>query len=335
VSGDAVGIVGAGRFGTALANLLANHGRSVIMWSRTEEVVEQINRDHRNERRLPGVDLLPSLRATSDPEELARAARLVVIAVASNDAFNRAQLLGDVVDGRHLLVHVIGALAAPPDGSGEAMRVSELLIRETPALRVGALAGPALAGDLVHGNYASMVAASGYNEVADECREVLSVARKLRVYRGQDLIGVELAAALSGAYTVAIGMADALGIGAGPRAVLMTRAVAEAGRLLVAAGARRRTFSGLAGLGNLLVRSSKPSNLNSRDYLLGIALGRGESVQDATPTEGARAAGAGTSLANHLGVRVPVLAAVAGVISGEMRPEQAAAAAADTVAIEE
>ncbi len=334
MTGTKVGIVGAGRFGTALANLLAKHDREVIIWSQTAEVVDQINGEHQNEMRLPGVELDSRLEATHDPEELARNARLIVLAMSSSDAYNRARILGEVVDGRHLVVHAIGALALLPD-SGESTRVSEVVTRETAALRVGALAGPALAGDLVHGNYASMVAASGFDEVAAECRRVLSVSRRLRVYRGKDLIGVELAAALSGAYTVAIGMADALGTGAGPRAVLITRAVAEAGRLLVAAGARRRTFSGLAGLGNLLVRSSKPSNLNSRDYLLGLALGRGESVQDATPTEGARAAAAGARLARRLKVRVPVLTSVAGVLDGSMRPEQAAAAAADTVAVEE
>ena len=144
----------------------------------------------------------------------------------------------------NLLVHALGALATPGD-----VRVTDVMLEETSVLRVGALAGPSLFQDLLTGQFSSMVAASCFDEVTSEVRRLIGVPPVLRIYRSKDLVGVELAAALSGAYTVAIGISDALGVGPGPRAVLITRAVAEASRLGEAEGAVARTFSGLAGLG--------------------------------------------------------------------------------------
>lgn len=326
---ETVGIVGAGRFGTALAQVVASAGRPVLLWSRAEEVVAGINDSHENPR-LAGVRLAPLVRATGSAEELARAARFLVVAVASTDVRARARALGDVIDGRHLVVHAIGALASPGD-----VRVSEVLLEETPAIRVGALAGPALWRDLAAGRFASMVIASRFDEVTAEARRLLGAPPLLRVYRGGDLIGVELASALSGAYTVAVGMSDALGVGPGPRAVLVTRALAEASRLGQAAGAEARTFTGLAGLGSLLVRSSAESGEHSRDYRLGGQLGRGEPVAEADYTEGVRAILTGVRLAERLGVRTPVLAGLAAVVRGRLSPREAAMAVADTVAPEE
>ncbi len=322
--GDTVGIIGAGPFGTALANLIANAGRSVILWSQDAGVVTEINKQHRNSR-VPDLPLCPALTATDNPEQLVASARLLVLAVSSEDARGRARILGEFVGASHLFVHAIGALASPGD-----VRVSEVLLEETAALRIGVLAGPALWQDLAAGRFASMVVASSFDEVTREARRLLSVPPALRLYKGADLIGVELAAVLAGAYTVAVGISDALQLGPGTRAVLLTRAVAEASRLGEAAGARARTFTGLAGLGNLLVRTQTE---HSRDYRLGQALARGQ--REETSSEGARAALAGVRLAARLGVRVPVLSAVAAVLAGKLSPREAAVAAADTVAVEE
>lgn len=323
---DNLGIIGAGRFGTALANLVACAGRSVMIWSHDAAVVAAINERHICPR-LPDVALSPRLSATNEAAELAGFAQLIVMAVASADVRSRARILGEAIDGSHLLVHAIGALAGPGD-----VRVSEVLLDETPALRVGALAGPALWRDLLTGQIASMVVASRFAEVTRAVRRLLSVPPALRVYGSPDLIGVELAATLSGAYTVAVGMADALGIGPGTRAVLITRALAEASRLGQAAGAEPRTFTGLAGLGNLLVRISSE---HAQDYELGLALGRGQAPTTELLTEGARAALASARLAERLGIRMPVLAAMAKVLDGTLSPRVAAAALADSVAPEE
>ncbi len=330
---ETVGVVGAGTFGTALADLLARHGRKVVVWSQTRAVVDEINGARTNQERLPGVELSPRLAATSDPEELARRARFIIVAVPSTDVRIRAHALGDFVDGSHILVHAIGALAVPHETPTGELLVTDLLREETPVIRVGALAGPTLPRDLVESRYASMVAASAFDEVTAEARRLLAVPRYLRIYRGADPAGVELAAALSGAYTIAVGIADTLEVGPGLRAVLVTRAIAEAARLGAAAGADPKTFYGLAGLGNLLVRAAPDSS--SKDYLLGRALGRGEPIASLRLTEGARAAQAGKRMADRLGVRMPVISALAGVMAGELSPEQAAAAAGDSVAPEE
>jgi glycerol-3-phosphate dehydrogenase (NAD(P)+) len=328
---DTIGIVGAGRFGSALASVVARAGRRVILWSRDAAVVESINQDRRSPR-LPEAPLPPPLEATTDPQRLAREARFIVLAVASSDIHERAREVGEVVDGSHLLVHAIGAFAQPDD-----LRCSEVVAEATPALRIGALAGPALPQDLASGQFASMVVASRFQEVVDEGRRLLNLPPALRVYGSHDVIGVELASALSGAYTVALGLGDALAVGAGPRAVLITRALAEASRLGESLGAAAKTFSGLAGLGNVLVRA-QPDGAAAAEYVLGKDLIGGMTQEIAArvaASEGARAAVAGVRLARRQKVRMPLLEGLAGVLTGALTPRDAARLAADTVATEE
>lgn len=324
--GDVVGIVGAGAFGTGLAVALARAGRPVVVYTRTPSVAQAIATTRRSPR-LPDVEVPAAVRVVGEVGELARAARFIVLAVASEDAAARLAELGGVLDGGHLVVHAIGALAGPDDE-----RVSVLVERSTPALRIGVLAGPALPRDLGAGQFASMVIASGFDEVVRETRRLLNLPPVLRVYGSHDLVGVELASAMAGAYTVALGLADGMAVGAGARAVLITRAVAEASRLGEIAGGQAKTMSGLAGLGNVLVRSGDPDD---PDYMLGRALAREEPLTPARFTEGARAALAGYRLASRRGVRMPLLAGLAAVLAGKASIRDAARLAADTVAEEE
>jgi glycerol-3-phosphate dehydrogenase (NAD(P)+) len=323
---DTVGIVGAGAFGTALGSVLARAGRRVILLSRDAATVDAI-RTTRRCPRLPAAPLPEPLEATTDPAHLASAARFVIFAVTSTNVRARATELGDVLDGSHIAVHAIGAFAAPSDDH-PSDRVSQIMELGLPTLKIGAIAGPALPDDLAEGHYSSMVVASVFDEVVAEGRRLLNAPPQLRVYGSRDLVGVELASALSGAYTVALGLSDGLGVGPVPRAVLITRAVAEASRLGVAAGAEARTFAGLAGLGNLLVRASE----RSADYQLGQALATGGGAGEAARTEGARAALAGIELAGKLKVRMPVLQGVAAVLAGRVDARQAATMIGDSVA---
>jgi glycerol-3-phosphate dehydrogenase (NAD(P)+) len=322
---DVVGIVGAGQFGTALASVLARAGKPVVLWSRDPQVVRSIN-EKRTCPRLPEAPLPAPLEATGDPKRLAGDARFLVMAVSSTDVTERSREFGAYVDGSHIVVHAIGALAAPMNA-----RVSEVMQQGLPTLKVGVLAGPALPQDLAEGTYSSMVAASAFDEVVAEARRLLNVPPVLRLYGSKDLAGVELASALSGAYTVALGLCDGLGMGAGVRAVLITRAVAEASRLVTAAGGQGKTFAGLSGLGNLLVRASD----RSADYQLGKRIADGVVTADAGRTEGARAALAGSQLAKQVGARMPVLTGVAAVLAGKADVREVATLIGDTVATEE
>ncbi len=341
--GDTVGIVGAGTFGTALGSVLARSGRRVILWSRDVAIVEAIQKTRRCPR-FPAALLPEPLEATADPKRLAAEARFLVLAVSSKDVRERSRELGDVLDGSHIVVHAIGALPAPakhPKGIGSLARdkahlvnerVSEVMLAGMATQKVGALAGPALPADMAESMYSSMVIASRFDDVVEEGRRLLNAPPVLRVYSSKDLVGVELASALSGAYTVALGMADGLGTSPGARAVLVTRAVAEASRLGQAAGAEARTFAGLSGLGNLLVRSSGD---RSADYVLGRCLADGIVTADGSRTEGARAALAAVELAASLRVRMPVLQGIADVLTGKLEPREAAKQIGETVAVEE
>jgi glycerol-3-phosphate dehydrogenase (NAD(P)+) len=324
---DTVGIVGAGSFGTALGSVLARAGRRVVLWSRDRAVVDQI-KTSRTCPRLPSAPLPTPLDATDDPRRVAAEARFLVMAVSSADVALRARELGNFLDGSHIVVHAIGSLAAPHNE-----RVSEVLEVGLPTLKIGVIAGPALPADLAVGEFSSVVVASRFDEVVSEARRLLNAPPTLRVYSSHDLAGVELASALSGAYTVALGLCDGLDMGAGPRAVLVTRVVAEAARLIQAAGADGRTFAGLAGLGNLLVRGGQ--RVSSPDYQLGRHIATGDQPADMLRTEGARAALAGAALADRLRVRVPVLTGVAAVLAGRAGPRDVAKLIGDNVATEE
>jgi glycerol-3-phosphate dehydrogenase (NAD(P)+) len=312
-----VGIVGAGPFGTALADVIATRGGSVVLHSEDADIVRDVNERHRNERRLPGVTLPSDVKATGELAELCKQTRFIVLAVSSARIARTVRELAPLVTENHIVVHAIGALA-----NGEE-RVSEVLLRETRCKRVGALAGPALARDLAERRPCAIVVASSYEEVLKLARSALGAPPVLRVYGSADLLGVELAAALSGAMTVAVGISDGLGLGVGPRAVLITRAVAEAARVGAAAGARDMTFGGLAGLGNLLARGSSASSERSDDYLFGVSLAR-PSGSPRPPTEGSRTISAAGKMARALGVRIPSLDTLDAIVNEGVAPAAAA-----------
>jgi glycerol-3-phosphate dehydrogenase (NAD(P)+) len=325
---SSIGIIGAGAFGTALASLVASRGTAVALFAEDPATAEEINTRHTNERRLPGVTLHAGLRATAELGEVAAAARLLILAVASPRVLEVVSALGEVTDGRHLLVHAIGA----PIDVGKT--VSDLIRTETSIKRIGVLAGPALARDLAERQPCAVVVGSPFDEVISETRAALEVAGALRVYGSRDLVGIELSSAISGAMTIGFGLADGMTVGAGPRAVLMTRAVAEGTRVTVAAGAKERTFAGLAGLGNLLVRSAPTATDRSDDYRLGLEVARGDALTR-KETEGSRAAVQGARLADRVGVRARLLGAVAAVVHGGVPVIQAAARLAEGAADEE
>lgn len=315
MSSEVVGIIGAGPFGTALADVIGVRGGRVILHTRDPEIVRDVNEQHRNEKRLPGVTLPWEIRATSNLDEVAREANLIVLAVQSTLVVRTVRALAPALTYRHMLVHSIGALVNGHE------RVSEVIARETEGPTIGALAGPALARDLVDRRPCALVVASPSETLITVARSALAAVPVLRVYGSSDLLGVELAAAFSGAITIAIGIVDGLNLGAGPRALLVTRALAEASRLGVACGARTATFGGLAGLGNLLVRGSSASSERSDDYQFGVSLAKGITRPE---TEGMRTIAAALELAQRFQVRTPIFAGIDAIVHDGAPIEQIA-----------
>ncbi len=324
---ETVGIVGAGPFGLSLAALLGRAGRDVLLWSRSEEVVADVSAG-RLSQRMPELQMPLCVGAVSDVHEFARRVRFIVVAVGSESVRRRMHALGEAVDGSHIAVHAIGAFSAPHDH-----RVSTVISEETAILRTGVIAGPSMPADLAAGRATSLLCASAFDEVTQECRRLIGVPQIMRLYRSRDIVGAELASALSGAYTIAVGLADGLGVGIGIRSVLITRAASEMARLGQAAGAETKTFFGLAGLGNLLVRSSVQDEHASPSYRLGLAIAQGEEFTG--ENEGARAAHAGHRMARALGVKLPVLETISRILNGELAVSEAAERILLTVTEEE
>ncbi|HEU5057988.1 MAG TPA: NAD(P)-binding domain-containing protein, partial [Kofleriaceae bacterium] len=314
ISDQTVGVVGAGAFATALASVLSTRGTAAILQTDDAEVVRDININHRNEARLPGVSLSRRVAATSDLAELASLCRLVVLAVSSRHVVRVTRELGGFLDEDHIVAHAVGALA------GDDRRVSQILRDNTPVTAIAALAGPALPRDLSARRACAVVAASESDDALAAIKEHLQVPSVLRVYKNRDLAGVELSAALAGAFTVAMGVADGLGVGHGPRTVLLTRAAAEGALLCRQSGGQPGTFYGLSGLGNLLARSSPESRGDSEDYQLGVALARGEPPPRGD-TEGVRTLVTACRIGDLLGLEVPIVRTVRDIVAGRLSAE--------------
>jgi glycerol-3-phosphate dehydrogenase (NAD(P)+) len=251
---QAVGVIGGGPWGAALALAASRTGAEVTMYSRRAHLQENDN-----------------VRIVQGYAEVARA-RLLVVAVPSNAASAALRALGDHLDGSHLVVHGVRGL------EGNALKtVSDLVREETPVRRVGALGGPVQADELTGGRPSAIVCGSRFPEVHAAVTSAFQ-SNGLRVYTTPDLRGLEWASALVGCLSIGVGFADQAGAGPGLLAALISRAVDDAARIAAAAGAEERTMLGLGGYGDLLASIA----LDSRpEVVLGKALARGRSLDEA------------------------------------------------------
>ena len=299
-------VVGAGAWGTALADLVAANGSEVRLWALERDVAAAVNGRHENPRFLPDMSLSDRVLATNDLREALSDAELVIYAVPS--AFLReVARSGSAAVGRLAIV----AVATKGIEQGTLALMTEVIEAEIPGRPVVALSGPSFAAEVAVRQPTAVVAASRDVVAAQGVQETLS-NRAFRVYTHDDVIGVELGGSLKNVMAVATGVAEGVGLGFNSRAALITRGLAEMTRLGAALGADPATFAGLAGIGDLVLTCT---GALSRNRAVGLALGRGATLEQAlagkeTVAEGVATARSARELAQRHGVEMPIVETV-------------------------
>src|SRR5215207_3730772 len=299
-------VVGAGAWGTALADLLARNGHDVLLWAREVDVVESVNTRHENTRFLSGATLATSLRATNDMAEAVSGATLVTYAAPSHVLRRVAR---DSAGG----VSPDATLAVATKGIERDTfhLMTDVVAGEVPGRSVAALSGPSFAAEVAARQPTAVVAAAADHPAAALVQRAYS-SSQFRVYTHDDVTGVELGGALKNVMAVASGMVEGLGLGFNSRAALITRGLAEMTRLGVALGAKPATFAGLAGLGDLVLTCT---GALSRNRAVGVEVGQGRALADVlegreTVAEGVVTARSAHALSERAGVEMPIVAAV-------------------------
>lgn len=315
-------VVGAGAWGTALADLLARNGHDVKLWAYEPDVVESINKKHENVRFLRGYALSPSVEALSDIRRAVDGAELVTLATPSH------VLRGIVKSAAASLPSAAPLVVATKGIEPETLcLMTEVVEQEVRGATVVALSGPSFAVEVVSCQPTAVVVASARDEPAGIAQRAFS-SRYFRAYTHTDVVGVELGGALKNVMAVATGIAEGLGLGFNARAALVTRGLAEMTRLGTALGAEQSTFAGLAGLGDLVLTCTGSL---SRNRAVGVEVGKGRTLEDVlrnkeTVAEGVPTARSARELAARQGVEMPIVDTVNRVLF-EGQPARGAIAA--------
>lgn len=306
---QSVAVVGAGAWGTALAQVAAAAGRDVLLWAREPEAAVAVNARHENTLFLPGIALHPALRATDDLAAAAKAELILAVPPAQHMRSVLAALAP--LAGAHPRI----VLCAKGVERGTLALMTDVLA-ETLSATPAVLSGPGFAKDVARGLPTAVTIASPDAEYAQRIVATLG-APTFRPYVSDDLVGAEIGGSVKNVIAIACGMAQGRQLGDGARAALITRGFAELTRLGLAMGARADTLSGLAGLGDLVLTCA---SLSSRNTSLGAALGEGRALKDVlgerrSVAEGVESASAVVALAAKHGVEMPICAAVDSIIS--------------------
>ncbi len=314
-------VLGAGSWGTALAGLLAGKGYTVTSWDKDQAVLEDIARNHRNERYLPGVTLPRTLHASADVAKALEGAELVVLAVPSH------AVRGVVIEAkRH--VHAVPVVCVAKGIELETlMTMSEVIEDVLPVPLhpyVAILSGPSFAKEVARGLPTAVTVAARWERIAKTAQDAFHTS-SFRPYTSGDVVGCEVGGCVKNVVAIAAGIADGLGFGANAMAALITRGLAEITRLAVRKGANPLTLSGLSGLGDLVLTCS--SDL-SRNRTVGRGLAAGKTADDiqrelGQVAEGVRNAKSARELARRLGVEMPITESIYRVLYENLSPKDA------------
>jgi glycerol-3-phosphate dehydrogenase (NAD(P)+) len=311
-----IAVFSAGSWGTAFSVVLGDAGNDVTLWARRDEVVEAINGKRENTGYLPGIELPPSVRATTDAEEAASDADIVVLTVPSQSLRENLTTWAPMIPAKATMVSLMKGVEL-----GSLKRMSEVIADVTGAgpERIAVVSGPNLAKEIARREPAASVVACADEDVAKQLQKAFHTAA-FRPYTSTDVLGCEIGGAYKNVVGLAVGMAVGLGFGDNTTASLITRGLAETARMAMAQGANPLTLMGLAGLGDLVATCSSPL---SRNRTFGENLGKGMTTAEIYATtnqvaEGAKSCKSLLALARLHGVDAPIAEHVDAVVDGRM-----------------
>lgn len=315
-----VAVIGAGSWGTAVAKLVVTNADTVL-WVRRPELAETIAQQHENTDYLAGVPLPERLDVTSELEAACTGADVVVLGVPSH---GMRAVLADAAKSIGSTVPLVSLSKGVEQGS--LRRMTEIIAEVLPdhaVDRIGVLTGPNLAREVAEGQPAASVVALGDADAAAELQQ-LFMTRTFRVYTNPDVVGCEIAGALKNVMAIAAGIADGLGYGDNTKAALLTRGLAELTRLGIALGGNPLTFSGLAGMGDLVATCT---STKSRNRTVGVELGKGRTIDDIVAdmnmvAEGVKSTSAVLELAARHGIDMPIAKQVGAVLYDGKRSDE-------------
>lgn len=312
-------VVGAGAWGTALSDLLRRNGHDVALWAFEADVAESISKRNENFRFLKGHRLTSGIRASTDIAAVVGGSELVVFATPSTVLRNVASAAAS-----HVSPQAIAVVASKGIETETHALMTDIIAAEIPGASVVALSGPSFAIEVARCQPTAVVLASSDEAVAKSAQRVFN-SSYFRTYTHTDVTGVELGGALKNVMAVATGVCDGLGLGNNARAALITRGIAEMIRLGTSLGAQASTFSGLAGLGDLVLTCTGSL---SRNREVGVEVGKGRPLADVlrereTVAEGVVAAKSALALAEKQGVSMPIVQAVNRVLFEGQHPREA------------
>ncbi len=317
-SNPAIGIIGGGAWGTALAQVLAKDGRDVLLWAMESDVVASINVKHENPVFLSGITLDKTLKATDNIHEAASRDIVLLVTPAQYMRQTLQTIKNDLSNGNTLVLCSKGIEL----DTGKLLSV--ICEEEIPDVPIAILTGPTFAREVASGMPAAATIGVKDEDIGKELQKALGV-KGFRPYVSNDIIGVQLGGAIKNVIAIACGIVYGRNLGDSARAALLTRGVAEIARLGVAMGAQKETLLGMCGIGDLMLTAS---SMQSRNYSLGAALGEGKSLEDIlgsrnAVTEGVHTANSALALAKNYAVDMPIIQAVNDCLSGAKTLDQA------------
>lgn len=318
---EKVAVIGAGSWGIALANLLANNGHVVTVWSIIDEEIEMLKKNHEHLDKLPGVKLNDSIEYTVDLKEAMEGKRVLVLAVPSPFTRSTSTKMKEYyLEGQKIVIVAKGIEEAT------LMTLSDVVEDEIDGANVSVLSGPSHAEEVGRGLPTTVVVGSKTRDDALYLQN-LFMNEVFRVYTSPDILGIELGASLKNVVALAAGIADGLGYGDNTKAALITRGIAEISRLGIAMGGKFETFCGLTGIGDLIVTCA---SMHSRNRRAGILIGQGKSYEEAMSevkmvVEGVYSAKAAMGLAAKYDVKLPIIEQVNHILFDGMPAKEAMA----------